>query len=104
VILAELRGDPEVTVGRRSISPAVIRTAVSIALLAVMLVADAVVFGFGYAWLVTVLSGMKGVEPTTVMGAAFEGAIKPFVVWDILKMAFAALSVAGAWTIARRRA
>lgn len=39
VILAELRGDPEVVVGRRSIGPAVIRTALSIALLAVMLVA-----------------------------------------------------------------
>jgi Trk-type K+ transport system membrane component len=38
VILAELRGDPEVTIGRRSISSAVIRTALSIALLAVMLV------------------------------------------------------------------
>ncbi len=38
VILAELRGDPEVTVGRRSISSSVIRTAVTIALLAVMLV------------------------------------------------------------------
>ena len=38
VILAELRGDPDVTVGRRSISPAVIRTALTIALLAVMLV------------------------------------------------------------------
>jgi Trk-type K+ transport system membrane component len=38
VILAELRGDPEVTIGRRSISAAVIRTALSIALLAVMLV------------------------------------------------------------------
>ena len=38
VILAELRGDPEVTIGRRSISSAVIRTAISIALLAVMLV------------------------------------------------------------------
>ena len=38
VILAELRGDPEVTIGRRSISPAVIRTALTIALLAVMLV------------------------------------------------------------------
>jgi potassium uptake TrkH family protein len=38
VILAELRGDPEVTIGRRSISAAVIRTAISIALLAVMLV------------------------------------------------------------------
>ncbi len=39
VIFAELRGDPEVTVGRRSISSAVIRTALTIALLAVMLVA-----------------------------------------------------------------
>ena len=38
MILAELRGDPEVTIGRRSISAAVIRTALSIALLAVMLV------------------------------------------------------------------
>ncbi|MGA9102376.1 TrkH family potassium uptake protein [Aeromicrobium sp.] len=38
VILAELRGDPDVTVGRRSISPAVIRTALSIVLLALMLV------------------------------------------------------------------
>ena len=41
VILAELRGDPEVTVGRRSISAAVIRTALTIALLAVMLVVGA---------------------------------------------------------------
>ena len=38
VILAELRGDPDVTIGPRSISAAVIRTALSIALLAVMLV------------------------------------------------------------------
>jgi Trk-type K+ transport system membrane component len=38
VILAELRGDPDVTVGRRRISSAVIRTALTIALLAVMLV------------------------------------------------------------------
>ena len=38
VILAELRGDPEVTIGRRSISSSVIRTALSIALIAVMLV------------------------------------------------------------------
>ena len=41
VILAELRGDPDVTVGRRSISAAVIRTALTIALLAVMLVIGA---------------------------------------------------------------
>lgn len=39
VILAELRGDPEVMVGKRSISSATIRQALTIALLAVMLVA-----------------------------------------------------------------
>lgn len=38
VILAELRGDPEVQVGRRSVSGRTVRTAISIALLAVMLV------------------------------------------------------------------
>lgn len=41
VILAELRGDPEVTVGNRSISAATMRQALTIALLAVMLVASA---------------------------------------------------------------
>ncbi|MDQ3156379.1 MAG: TrkH family potassium uptake protein [Actinomycetota bacterium] len=39
VIFAELRGDPEVMVGKRSVSSATIRTALTIALLAVMLVA-----------------------------------------------------------------
>ncbi|MCW2830310.1 MAG: ATPase, partial [Aeromicrobium sp.] len=38
VIWAELRGDPDITVGNRSIGKAVLRTAVTIALLAVMLV------------------------------------------------------------------
>ncbi len=38
VIWAELRGDPDITVGSRSIGPAVVRTAITIALLAVMLV------------------------------------------------------------------
>ena len=40
VILAELRGDPEVTIGNRSINSTTIRQAISIALLAVMLVAS----------------------------------------------------------------
>ena len=38
VILAELRGDPDVTIGNRSIGSVVIRSALTIALLAVMLV------------------------------------------------------------------
>jgi biotin transport system substrate-specific component len=73
-------------------------------LFAVMLAADAVSFVFGYTWLVVVLAGLKGVSPGAVMGAAFDGAIKPFIVWDILKMAFAAISVAGSWSLLRRKA
>lgn len=38
VIWAELRGDPEITIGARSIGARVVRTAITIALLAVMLV------------------------------------------------------------------
>jgi len=73
-------------------------------LFGIMLVGDAVSFAFGYAWLVVVLAGLKGVAPSAVMGAAFDGAIKPFVIWDIVKMAFAASSVAGAWSFMRRKA
>jgi biotin transport system substrate-specific component len=73
-------------------------------LFAVMLIGDAVSFAFGYGWLVAFLSAMKGVSPAQVMGAAFDGAVKPFIVWDVLKMAFAAVSVAGAWTLLRRKA
>ncbi len=51
VILAELRGDPDVTVGRRSISSATIRQALTIALLAVMLVITS-------TWLVLVMTGL----------------------------------------------
>ena len=69
-----------------------------------MLVADAVLFALGFAWLVVALSTLKGVSPTAVLGGAFDGAIKPFVIWDILKMVFAALSVTGIWTLSKRRA
>ena len=72
-------------------------------LFAVMLLADAVVFALGYAWLVSVLSA-GGKPVTDVMGAAFAGAIQPFVVWDVLKMAFAAATVAGSWSLIHRRA
>ncbi|MET1037003.1 MAG: potassium transporter TrkG, partial [Aeromicrobium sp.] len=41
VILAELRGDPDVTIGNRSIGSVTIRSAIAIALLAVMLVTTA---------------------------------------------------------------
>ncbi|HTJ58715.1 MAG TPA: biotin transporter BioY [Devosiaceae bacterium] len=71
-------------------------------LLGVMLLADAVCFVMGYGWLVAFLAQGKELGP--VLGAAFEGAVKPFVVWDIVKMTFAAVSVTGAWSLLRRKA
>jgi biotin transport system substrate-specific component len=29
--------------------------------------------------------------------------VQPFIVWDILKMAFAAITVAGAWRLLQRK-
>jgi biotin transport system substrate-specific component len=69
-----------------------------------MLIADALLFVVGYAWLVTVLANLKGVSPTAVLGSAFDGAIKPFAVWDVLKMVFAAVTVTGLWAVFKTRA
>jgi biotin transport system substrate-specific component len=38
-----------------------------------------------------------------LLTVAWNGAVQPFIVWDILKMAFAALTVAGALSLLRRR-
>lgn len=75
-----------------------------LALFGTMLLADAVVFVFGFLWLLT-LSGQAGwIDQSNVLVSAFEKAVQPFVVWDILKMALAALTVTGAWQIVKHRA
>jgi biotin transport system substrate-specific component len=76
-----------------------------------MLAADAVVFAFGFVWLLAVagiLLQFGGALPGwldagNLLGSAFEVAVKPFILWDILKLAFAALSVAGIWTLLHRK-
>jgi biotin transport system substrate-specific component len=76
-----------------------------------MLIADAVVFAFGYAWLLVVANmilGGGGELPKWLQGGdlltiAWNGAVQPFIVWDILKMAFAALTVASVWTLLKRK-
>jgi biotin transport system substrate-specific component len=81
-------------------------------LFAAMLLGDAVSFAFGFSWLLAagniILSTgaalPKWLDATNLLGSAFDGAIKPFVLWDIVKMAFAAVTVAGLWQIARKRA
>jgi len=74
-----------------------------LALFAAMLVGDAALFILGFAWLV-IMSGQAGwIDQSNVIGSAFAGAVQPFVIWDILKMALAAMTVTGAWTLISKR-
>lgn len=74
-----------------------------LALFGAMLVAEAVLLTMGFVWLMA-LSGQAGwIDQSDVVGSAFRGAIQPFLVWDVLKMALAALTVTGAWGLLSRR-
>jgi biotin transport system substrate-specific component len=76
-----------------------------------MLLADAVVFVFGLAWLLVVANmilSAGGELPRWLQGGdlltiGWNAAVQPFIVWDILKMAFAAVTVAGAWHLLQRK-
>jgi biotin transport system substrate-specific component len=77
-----------------------------------MLIGDAVSFAFGFSWLlaasnIIVASGAalpKWLDASNLVATAFDGAVKPFVMWDIVKMAFAAVTIAGVWQFAKKRA
>ena len=72
-------------------------------LFAAMVAADAMLLVLGFVWLLA-LSGSAGwIDQNNVVASAFAGAIQPFVIWDILKMALAALTVTGAWNILAKR-
>ena len=72
-------------------------------LFAAMVAADAVLLVLGFTWLLA-LSGNAGwIDQNNVVASAFSGAIQPFIVWDILKMALAALTVTGAWNLLGKR-
>jgi biotin transport system substrate-specific component len=80
-------------------------------LFAVMVVADAISFGLGFAWLLVVANAITsagGELPGWLHGdlltVAFNGAVRPFILWDLLKMAFAAMTIAGLWAAVRHRA
>ena len=71
-------------------------------LFAAMLAGDAALFAFGFVWLLA-LSGAAGwIDQSNVIGSAFASAVQPFIVWDILKMGLASLTVTGAWVLVRR--
>jgi len=64
-----------------------------------MLVATAVLYGLGFAWLVAMAGIASWVDQNNVIASAFAGAVQPFIVWDLLKMALAALTVTGLWEV-----
>lgn len=81
-------------------------------LFATMVVADAISFVLGFGWLMYVASSIQssgGELPGWLKGGdlltvAYNGAVKPFILWDLLKMAFAAMTVAGLFAAFRKRA
>jgi biotin transport system substrate-specific component len=76
-----------------------------------MVIADAVAFGFGFAWLMVVANlivasgaALPGwLDAQSLALTAYRGAVEPFVMWDVVKMAFAALTISGAGALFRRR-
>lgn len=77
-----------------------------------MIVGDAVAFAFGFTWLLVVANvivqsgaALPGwLDATNLIGTAWNGAVAPFILWDVLKMAFAALSVVGIWKLLPKKA
>jgi biotin transport system substrate-specific component len=74
-----------------------------VALFAAMVAGDAVLLVLGFAWLLLMAGQAQWIDQTNVVASAFAKAVQPFIVWDILKMAFAALTVSGAWSLLKKR-
>lgn len=59
----------------------------------VMLLAEVVLFGMGFAWLALAIGA----------GKAFAAAVAPFILPDLVKIAIAALAVPAGWALLSRR-
>lgn len=74
-----------------------------LALFGAMLVGEAVLLALGFVWLLA-LSGQAGwIDQSNVVASAFAKAVQPFIIWDVLKMALAALTVTGIWGAMRAK-
>lgn len=83
-----------------------------ILLFVAMLIGDAIAFLFGFGWLMVVINMLVNsgaplpawpvLDPDNLVGSAYAGAVAPFIVWDLVKMAFAAVTVAGTWRLFKR--
>lgn len=68
-----------------------------------MLIGDALLFVLGFLWLLALGASAAWLDQSNLVGSAFAKAIQPFLVWDALKMVFAALTVTGLWSLAKKR-
>jgi biotin transport system substrate-specific component len=81
------------------------------ALFLAMLAAMALQFVFGFAWLLAVATMIVNsgaalpawLSQGDLATAAFNGAVRPFIIWEILKMALATATVTGAWALLGRK-
>ncbi|MGV3490668.1 MAG: biotin transporter BioY [Devosia sp.] len=77
-----------------------------------MVLGNAVSFAFGFTWLLVVANIViqtgatlpSWLDAGNLVGTAWAGAVAPFVLWDVLKMAFAALSIVGIWKLLPKKA
>ena len=69
-----------------------------------MLIGDALLLVLGFAWLLALGGNAAWLDQSNLVGSAFAKAIQPFIVWDALKMVFAALTVSGLWALFKKRA
>jgi biotin transport system substrate-specific component len=68
-----------------------------------MLAADALMFAFGFLWLLALGGAAAWLDQSDLVGSAFARAVQPFALWDALKMLFAAVTVTGGFVLARKR-
>ena len=68
-----------------------------------MLIGDSLLLVLGFAWLLALGGNAAWLDQSNIVGSAFAKAIQPFIVWDALKMVFAALTVSGLWTLFKKR-
>lgn len=68
-----------------------------------MVIGDAISFALGFVWLVALAGGVAWLDQSNIVLSAFQKAVQPFIVWDLLKMAFAALTIVGGWQLIKSR-
>lgn len=68
-----------------------------------MVVGDAISFALGFVWLIVMAGSAQWIDQSNVIGSAFTKAVQPFVVWDLVKLAFAALTIVGGWQLVKNR-